>query len=165
MFRLYEDPFTQYLRAKGTEVKVYQPGGFLGLPAVGWRIRVGNSYVVYRIPEETPEILLIVLFEREGKRNGLLSPFADLTRFVRMVKHCGLPIHYIKGLVDIVSGRPADHLDPERIAAFYTRYLGGRRVPGEDGDEWVLGDVRVCETPLAAQRREEAAPPQEGAPA
>lgn len=155
MFQLNEDPFTLYLREKGTEVKVYQPGAFLGLPAVGWRIRVGRSYFVYRIPDETPEILIIVLFEREGKRHGLLSPFADMVRFVRLVKNSGLSIHYIKGLVDIVSGRPADHLGPDQIAAFYTRYLGGRRTPGADGDEWVIGDLRVCETPLAAQRKEE----------
>ena len=161
MFRLYEDPFTHYLRAKGTEVKVYQPGAFLGLPAVGWRIRVGNSFIVYRIPEETPEILLLVLFERDGKRQGLLSPFSDLVRFVRLVKYSDLPIHYIKGLVDAVSQLPADHLKPEQIASFYTRYLGGKLVPETDGNEWVLGDVRTCRTPLGAQRKEEGkdAPP------
>jgi type III secretion system regulator LcrR len=155
MFQLYDDPFTQYLRQRGVAVGVYQPGGFLGFPPVGWRIQVGKSFFVYRVPEETPEILLIVLFEREGERNGLRSPFADIVRFISMVKKSKAPIHFIKGHVDVVSDRPADHLETDKIAAFYKRYLAAHHVSIENGIEWVAGDLGTYVPPLAAQRGEE----------
>ena len=154
-FRLYHDPFTKYLQEKGVEVKKYQPGGFLGFPALGWQIQVGRSTFVYRIPEEKPALLLIVLFERLGDRSGLLSPFSDFVRFITLIKKSGLPIDWIQGHVEATSDRPADSLLNDKISAFYKKYMLAHRTTIENGIEWVAGDLRTYVPPILSQRHAE----------
>jgi type III secretion system regulator LcrR len=153
MPRLFRDPFTQWLEARNVPLAVHQPAGFLGYPPVGWKLTIGQSTLVYRVPEETPETLIIVLFEKQSERRGLRSPFADIVRFVSLVKKSGAPIHRIQGHVDALLDRPEDSLENAKLAAFYQRYLSAHQVFVENGIEWFAGDLRTFVPPLATDRR------------
>ncbi len=160
-YKLFDDPFTQWLKEKGTKVGTYQPGGFMGRPPIGRQITVGRSTIVYRVVEEKPDELIVVLFERQGERSGLRSPFADFARFVAMVRKSPANIRLIRGHVDVLSDLPKDHVPPERIAAFYKRYLDAHHDFVENGVEWVAGDITHHVPPLYSGRqvmRERSAP-------
>ena len=152
MASLYKDPFTLWLESRQMPPSIYQPAGFLGGPQLGWKLKIGRSSLVYRVPKETPESLIIVLFEREGERTGLRSPFADIVRFITLIKRSGLPFHTIQGHVDALDGRPEDSLQNEKIAAFYKRYLAANQLFVDNGVEWVAGDLRTYVPPLAVDR-------------
>lgn len=149
-YKLYDDPFTAWLEARGTVVEIYQPGGFMGRPPVGRKITVGRSTIVYRIIEEKPDDLIVVLLERQGERSGLRSPFADFAKFVALVKKSGAPIRNIRGHVDVLSQLPEDHASTERIAAFYKRHLAASHEFVENGIEWVSGDLTTHVPPLSS---------------
>ncbi len=146
--RLYDDPFTAWLEARGMVVEVYQPGGFLGRPPVGRKITVGQSTIVYRIIEEKSDDLIVVLLERQGERSGLKSPFADFARFIALVKKSGVPIKSIRGHVDVLGSLPEDHVSTALIGAFYRRYLAATHEFVENGIEWVSGDLTKHIPPL-----------------
>lgn len=149
---LYRDPFTAWLELQGRAPGVYQPAGFLGDPPIGWKLRVGRSTFVYRVPPETPEMLVIILFERQGERSGLCSSFADIVRFISLAKRSGAPIDIIQGRVEALSWRPKDSLENERIAAFYQRYLAAYKTFVRDGVAWFAGDLRKYVPPLKTDR-------------
>jgi hypothetical protein len=148
----FSDLFTDWLRKCGTAPKLYQPAAMLGAPPVGWEITVGQSTLVYRIPKETPHVLIIVLFERQTQRNGLRSPFADIVRFISLVKKADVGITDIKGHVSATSDRPADSLENEGILAFYRRYLKAVDLIAENDVLWVAGSLLTYVPPLAAER-------------
>lgn len=152
MFQLFRDPFTLWLESQHHVPEVYQPAGFLGRPPVGWKITVGQSTLIYRVPVETPQTLIIVLFERQQGRTGLRSPFRDIVRFISMVKRSGVDIQRIQGHVEATGDRPADSLENEKIAAFYKRYLGVKLLHVQNEVEWVGGDLSPYVPPLAAER-------------
>lgn len=149
-FRLFEDPFTAWLQKRDTHVEVYQPGGYLGRPPIGRKITVGKSTVVYRIVEERPEELIVVLLERQGERSGLRSSLADFARFIALVKKAEVPVRTIRGHVDVLGDLPKDHLSTERIAAFYKRYLAADQLYVKNGIEWVVGDLTTHVPPLSS---------------
>ncbi len=153
MTYLSRDPFTTWLEEQKIPISVYQPAGFLGCPPLGWKITVGQSTFVYRVPPEDPRSLIIVLFERLSDRQGLRSPFADIVRFISLIKKSGADIHRIQGHVEAVSDRPRDSLEDARIAAFYKRYLAANQLFIDNGVEWVAGDLRTYVPPLAADRQ------------
>lgn len=148
------DPFTEWLTAQGRPPELYQPAGMLGAPPVGWLTRVGKSIFVYRVPPETPDLLIIVLFERQGERGGLRSPFADIVRFLVTVQRAEVGILRVKGHVAATSDRPEDSLENEAILAFYRRYLHVEDVALEGDVLWVGGLLKPYVPPLAAHRRE-----------
>ncbi|MGC3992200.1 MAG: hypothetical protein QM796_21400 [Chthoniobacteraceae bacterium] len=150
---LRSDPFTDWLRFRGTVPGVYQPAGYLGAPPIGWTLSVGHSDFVYRVPENEPQTLIIVLFVRNGERSGLRSPFADIVRFISLVKRSGAGIHTIQGRVDALADRPADSLENDRIAAFYQRYLAAYHLFQQDGVDWFAGDLRTYVPPLLKDRQ------------
>lgn len=147
-----KDKFTQWLEAKGMAVRLYQPGGTFGCPPVGWEVAIGYSNLAYRVPEESPETLIIVLIERQKERQGLRSPFADLVRFVTLVGRSGAGIRDIRGHVDAVSWRPEDSLESARIKAFYERHMGTHPVRSNNGREFVGAELAPHVPPLAAHR-------------
>ena len=147
-YKLYDDPFTAWMEARGMAVGIYQPGGFMGRPPVGRKVTVGKSTIVYRIIEEAAEDLIVVLLERQGRRSGLKSSFADFARFIALVKKSGAPIKSIRGHVGVLGNLPEDHVSIERIAAFYKRYLAAHQVFIENGVEWVSGDLTKHIPPL-----------------
>ncbi len=152
MARLFRDPFTCWLEDQKIPLTVYQPAGFLGAPPVGWRVFLGHSSLVYRVPEESPQTLIIILFERQTDRQGLRSPFADIVRFISLIKKSGADIHRIQGHIEAVTDRPADSLENAKIVAFYKRYLAANQLFVDNGVEWVAGDLRTYVPPLAADR-------------
>jgi type III secretion system regulator LcrR len=149
---LKADSFTQWLRHRGMAPEPYAPAAYLGMPAVGWQIPVGHSVFVYRVPDDASRSLIIVLFERQGERSGLGSPFVDIVRFISLVKRSEAPIDTIEGRVEALQGRPQDSLEGERIAAFYQRYLAAYRTFVRDGLQWFAGDLRKYVPPLRAER-------------
>lgn len=152
MFQLFRDPFTLWLESQHQVPEVYQPAGFLGRPPVGWKITVGQSTLIYRVPVETPQTLIIVLFEKQQGRRGLRSPFRDIVRFISLVKRSGVNIQQIQGHIEATGDRPADSLENEKIAAFYKRYLGVNQLYVQNEVEWVGGDLGTYVPPLAAER-------------
>lgn len=152
MFRLFRDSFTVWLESQGMTLSIYQPGGFLGRPPVGWKLTVGQSTLVYRVPEEAPQTLIIVLFERQNQRQGLRSAFADIVRFISLIKKSGVEIHRIQGHVEAVGDRPKDSLENAKIAAFYKRYLAANQLFIDNDIEWVAGDLRTYVPPLSTDR-------------
>jgi hypothetical protein len=152
MRTFFRDLFTDWLHECGTVPKLYQPAAMLGAPPVGWEITVGQSTLVYRIPEETPNVLIIVLFERQTQRQGLRSPFADIVRFISLVKKADVGITDIKGHVSATSDRPADSLENESILGFYRRYLKVVDLIVENEVLWVAGAMPTYVPPLAAER-------------
>lgn len=152
MFRLFRDSFTVWLESQGMTLSIYQPGGFLGRPPVGWKLTVGQSTLVYRVPEEAPQTLIIVLFERQNQRQGLRSAFADIVRFISLIKKSGVEIYRIQGHVEAVGDRPKDSLENEKIAAFYKRYLAANQLFIDNDIEWVAGDLRTYVPPLSTDR-------------
>ncbi|GEP43708.1 hypothetical protein [Brevifollis gellanilyticus] len=152
MAKFFRDRFTDWLHERGMPPKLYQPAAMLGAPPVGWEMTVGQSTLVYRVPEETPHLLIIVLFERQTQRNGLRSPFADIVRFLSLVKKADVGITDIKGHVSATSDRPADSLENEGILAFYRRYLKVVDLFVENDILWVGGTLLTYTPPLAAER-------------
>lgn len=124
----------------------------MGDPPVGWKLPVGKSSFVYRVPPETPDTLIIVLFERNGDRTGLQSPFADIVRFISLVKKSQAAIRIIQGHVQPLEQRPEDSLSAEKIAAFYQRYLAAYKVFLKDGVPWFAGNLTTYVPPLKADR-------------
>lgn len=159
MARLYHDPFTQWLEREQISVSAYQPAAMFGAPPVGWQITVGRSTLVYRVPEEDPGLLIIVLFERQVTRKGLQSPFADIVRFLALVKKSAVGVVRVQGHVSAVSWRPEDSLENTQIGEFYRRYLGVEDLGVENGVEWVGGSLTTYIPPLATDRRWLDAPP------
>ncbi len=152
MAKFFRDRFTDWLHERGSPPKLYQPAAMLGAPPVGWELTIGQSTLVYRIPEEIPNVLIIVLFERQTQRNGLRSPFADIVRFISLVKKANVGITDIRGHVSATSDRPADSLENEGILAFYRRYLGVVDHSIENGILWVSGSLLTYTPPLATER-------------
>ena len=150
-----KDDFTLWLETHGTQPAIYQPAAQYGGPPVGWKIKIGQSTFVYRLPEDKPGVLIIALFERQGDRKGLRSPFTDFVRFISSVKRSGVPVHTIDGHVDALQGRPEDSLANEQIVAFYKRYLAANQLRVENGIEWVAGDLRTYVAPLSGVRKED----------
>lgn len=150
--RLYDDAFTAWLETRETVVEIYQPGGFMGFPPVGRKITVGRSTIVYRIVEEKPDDLIVVLLERQGEREGLRSSFADFAKFIALVKKSGAPVRTIRGHVDVLGKLPKDHVSVTRIAAFYKRHLAAHHDFVENGIEWVCGDLTRHVPPLSSGR-------------
>lgn len=155
---LPKDDFTLWLEAHGTQPTLYQPAARYGGAPVGWKIYIGQSSFVYRLPEDKPGVLLIVLFERLGDRKGLRSPFADFVRFISSVKRSGVPIHTIEGHVEALKGRPEDSLADEQIVTFYKRYLAANQLRVENGIEWVAGNLLTYVAPLSGVRKEDDPP-------
>lgn len=158
MPRLFKDPFTQWLEARGTALEVYQPGGIFGAPPVGWTFTVGRSRIIYVVRAEDPSTLVVVLFERIGGRNGLGSPFADFVRFVSLVKNSGTGIARIQGRVEASERRPEDSIETVRMEGFYHRYLGGKDVTEGEKVKWVVGELENLTMPLASERKERSTP-------
>lgn len=147
MPRLYKDRFTQWLEARGTPADVYQPGGMLGCPPMGWQITLRRCTISYTVRSEAPDTLIVILFERAQKRQGLGSSFADFVRFVSLVKQSG--IARIQGRVLATERRPEDSLESERMTGFYHRYLGGKDVAEGENVTWVVGEMEGLEMPLS----------------
>ncbi|HSJ04411.1 MAG: hypothetical protein ACAI34_24140 [Verrucomicrobium sp.] len=150
-----KDDFTLWLEARGTALELYQPGAIYGAVPIGWKVKVGGSSFVYRLPAERPGVLIIVLFERLAPRKGLRSPFSDFVRFLSLIKKSGAAVHTIEGHVEALDGRPADSLVNEQIAAFYSRYLAAGPVREVGGVEWYAGNLLTYEAPLATIREED----------
>jgi len=141
MARLFKDRFTEWLMAQGTPPSVYQPGGLLGYPPMGWQVKVRGTAIVYVVRKEEPEVLLIIMFEREQNRRGLTSPFADLIRFLRLLEESKAGVTHVTGRIHAIEGRGADSLDTERMKPFYVKHLGGQYRIDKQGIEWVRGSV------------------------
>ena len=152
MPRFFKDPFTEWLECQGLKPRHYQPGGIFGAPPLGWQIAIGQSTIVYRVPKETPYLLIIVLIEREKQRSGLRSPFADIVRFLLLVRRGETGITEIHGHIAAVSWRPTDSLDDERLHAFYRRHLGVQDLHVKNGVLWVGGPLAPFVPPLSAHR-------------
>lgn len=149
-----EDAFTLWLKGQGITPKVYSPAARFGGIPIGWQIPIGKSTFVYRLPPERPGVFIIILFERQGERSGLRSPFGDFVRLLSLIKRAGIGIHTIEGHVEAVKGRPADSLLNEQIVHFYKRYLLASQVRVENEVEWVAGDLTTYVPPLAAARKQ-----------
>ncbi|WP_218280748.1 hypothetical protein [Verrucomicrobium spinosum] len=54
-----KDDFTLWLEAQGTQPALYQPAARYGGAPVGWKIFIGQSSFVYRLPEDKPECCLL----------------------------------------------------------------------------------------------------------
>jgi type III secretion system regulator LcrR len=143
--RPHADRFTTWLKAQGHEVTLYQPGGFLGFPPVGWELRLRRATVVYQVDSKAPDTLVVVLFTRAGDRTGLNSPFADFVRLVALAQRAGMA--RIKGRVEATEDRPDDTLETEPMAAFYRRYLAGVDVVDENGAQWIVGELEGLKLP------------------
>ena len=141
MARLFKDLFTQWLEARGTPPEIYQPGGFFGCPPMGWQHTQRGTAIVYVVRKEEPETLHIIMFEREHNRKGLVSPFATLIRFLRLLYLSESGITHVTGRINAIEGRPADSLDTERMMPFYVRHLRGHYMTDEHGIKWVRGSV------------------------
>jgi hypothetical protein len=144
--RLHDDRFTTWLKSQGYPVEIYQPGGFLGFPPVGWELQLRRAHIVYQVHPETPETLVVVLFTRAGERAGLNSPFADFVRLVALAQRAGMA--RIKGRVEASEDRPADALETEPMEAFYRRYLSGVDVIEDDDVRWIVGELDGLKLPL-----------------
>lgn len=151
MPRLFKDRFTEWLTAKGTPPSVYQPGGLLGYPPMGWEVKARGTSIVYVIRKEEPEVLLIIMLEREQNRKGLTSPFACLIRFLRLLDQSGAGVTHVIGRIHAIEGRPDDSLTTERMKPFYVEHLGGDFITDAEGTEWVRGSVKVALEGLARQ--------------
>ena len=152
MQTFFRDPFTLWLSEQNRAPTLYQPAAMLGAPPVGWQMTLGQSTFVYRVPKETPHLLIIVLFERKTQRSGLRSPFADIVRFLALIKKAEVGITHIQGHVAAVRDRPEDSLEDEQILAFYRRYLKVVDLFTEDDTLWVGGPLKPFVPPLAAQK-------------
>jgi hypothetical protein len=137
------DAFTFWLQQNQPQAapKLYQPGGFLGAPPVGWELTVGRTKFVYRVPVEAPDVFYIVLIERGAERDGLRSSLLDMVRLLQLVQQSATGIRRIRGHVEPVKHRPADALSRDRLLAFYRRYLTAVSVGVENGVEWFGGDL------------------------
>lgn len=140
---LPRDAFTLWLEEHQPHAppSVYQPGGFLGAPPIGWQLTVGRTRFVYRVPPESPDILYIVLIERGTARQALHSPFSDLVRLLQLIQRSAAGIRWIRDHVEPSKRRPADALSRERILAFYQRYLTTVSIGCDHGLEWFGGDL------------------------
>ena len=125
MAKLHRDPFTQWLEAQGITPGIYQPAGMMGFPPLGWQLVVGRSLVVYRVAPEDPATLIVVLVERQTNRRGIHSPFADLIRFLALLRKSDTGVTHVNGHINAVSWRPKDSLDTFRMKPFYVEHLGG----------------------------------------
>lgn len=144
---LHHDSFTSWLREHAYDVGVYQPGAFLGSPPLGHSLNLGKSLFVYRVAEDQPQILIIVLFEKTEDRHGLRSPFLDFIKFINLIKKSNSGIEQIKGHVEATSWRPEDSLENPKIAAFYKKYMTANHLSMENGIEWVSGNLLAYESP------------------
>lgn len=144
---MHRDAFTLWLQENAPDLnpRVYQPGAFLGAPPIGWRIVIGRTAFVYRVPHDTPDVFYVVLIERASKRLALHSPFRDFVRLLTLIKQSGSGIRWIRGHVEPTSDRPSDALSRERILAFYRRYLTAVSIGCENGIEWYAGDITAFE--------------------
>jgi len=153
MARLFKDRFTQWLEAQGTPPEIYQPGGIFGCPPMGWQITLRGTSIVYGVRKEEPETLHIIMFEREQNRKGLISPFATMIRFLRLLHLSDSGITHVTGRIHAIEGRPADSLDTERMKPFYVEHLGGHYFTDSNGTEWVRGSLEVAFEMLAQKPR------------
>lgn len=152
MFRLFRDLFTEWLTTHGTKPGLYQPGGMMGYPPLGWQISIGESMIVYRVAPEEPETLILILIEREKARRGLHSPFADLIRFLILIRRSGSGVTQVRGHINAVSWRPDDSLEGTQIRSFYLQHLGCHSFNDEQGTEWVQGSLETLEWLKAARK-------------
>lgn len=137
------DAFTRWLQTHRPDLPFspYQPAARFGGRQVGWRLRIGRTLFVYRIPPEKPDIFYIVLIERGDTPRSLHSPLADMVRLLLLVKGSPAGIRWIRGHVAPTSDRPADALSGERLLAFYQRYLTTVDDGIENGLQWYGGDL------------------------
>ena len=145
---MHRDAFTLWVQDNVPDLtpSLYQPGGFMGAPPVGWRIIIGRTAFVYRVPQESPELFYVVLIERaSAARAALHSPFRDFVRLLALIKQSATGIRWIRGHVEPTSDRPDDALSRERILAFYRRYLTAVSIGDENGVEWYAGDITAFE--------------------
>ncbi|PTY07821.1 hypothetical protein DB347_06240 [Opitutaceae bacterium EW11] len=139
----FRDRFTAWLESHQPQnpPRLYQPAGFLGAPPVGWHLKIGRTTFVYRVPEDATDVFYIVLIERGGSRRALHSPFLDLVRLLQLVQRSESGIRWIRGHVEAPRWRPIDALSPDRILAFYRRYLTAVSQGVDHGVEWYGGDL------------------------
>ncbi len=137
------DRFTQWLLVSpaAPQPSLYQPGAFLGAPPLGWKISLGRTHFVYRVPADAADVFYIVRIERAVGRTALHSPFLDLVRLLHLVQTSDCGIRWIRGHVEPVKDRPTDALSRERILAFYQRYLTAVHDGVENGIAWYGGDL------------------------
>ncbi|WP_166647244.1 hypothetical protein [Prosthecobacter fusiformis] len=152
MARLFKDRFTQWLEAQGTPPEIYQPGGIFGCPPMGWQHTQHGTSIVYVVQKDEPEVLHIIMFEREQGRAGLGSPFARLIRFLRLLHRSDSGITHVTGRINAIEGRPADSLETARMKPFYVKHLSGHYFTDDQGIEWVSGSVAGALEALAGVR-------------
>jgi Type III secretion system regulator (LcrR) len=144
----YRDRFTEILDESGWKPSIYQPAAYLGGPPVGWRIEIGPTEFVYRVPEESPDTLIVVLIRRLEQRSGLRSSMAAFVYFLSLVKAGNCGIRWIIGCVEPTSDRPADSLAAKRIAAFYLGYLKSWMISEPNREGWIRGDLSTFVPPV-----------------
>ncbi|MBB5037706.1 hypothetical protein [Prosthecobacter dejongeii] len=141
MARLFKDRFTEWLITQGTPPSVYQPGGLLGYPPMGWEVKMKHCAIAYVVRPKDPATLVIIMFEREQRRSGLDSPFMDMIRFLSQVRRSDAGITHVTGRIHAIEGRPSDSLETQRMRPFYQIHLGGEYFTDETGVEWVRGSL------------------------
>lgn len=141
MPRLFKDRFTEWLIAQSTPPSVYQPGGLLGYPPMGWEVKMKHCAIAYVVRPKEPETLVIIMFERGPRRSGLNSSFKDMIRFLSLVSQSDAGITHVTGRIHAIEGRPSDSLETQRMRPFYQTYLGGEYFTDETGVEWVRGSL------------------------
>jgi len=152
---MHPDTLTSWLKDQGLHPEIYQPGAFLGFPPVGWSLRLRHAHLVYRVCEERPQTLIIVLFERAPSAKGgagLRGPFFDFVQFLTLVQQSACGICWIEGLVQLPKSRPQDALSSERLDRFYKKYLRAFEIGERNGDWWIAGDLTQFTPPLGAFR-------------
>lgn len=120
----------------------------LGFRLEPWRINAGgmiaglqfftrSSEIV--IGFDAPDTLRVILYKRRQTRQGASSAFQD---FVWLIFEAGdHGIAWVTGVVSPQQGVDDDTLPAEKIAAFYTRYLGAGNNGYELGSEIILGEI------------------------
>jgi type III secretion system regulator LcrR len=133
-----DDRVTRRLRELGHEIHSYrisEKG-----PVLGMYIITGNSKIAFRMEDD--DTLVVVLYQRVGPRQGLGNPFKDIICFLEFLRCDDLFIQRVRALIKPSYRKRPEDLSMERMKRFCMKYLGGRPVPGEWGDDWLCLDLK-----------------------
>jgi type III secretion system regulator LcrR len=133
-----QHPFSQHLAALGFRLTPYRFSD-TGEMLLGLRFYTETAEIVFNY--EPPDKLRVVLYRRINPRVGTANAFQD---FVWLLFEASDPRFGIEGIIGTVSP-PHDEgvkgLSAARIAAFYTRYLGAKKIGYEWGSEIIYGSL------------------------
>lgn len=135
------DPVAQTLAALGFPVTPYRFSPHPNSLYIGSRVYLRTSELIYRRPEDRPEILLIVLYRRLGGRaKTLANPFSDLFWFLRLCTEERFGLVRILCHISTVCHAQGDGLNDARMIRFCERILGADWTT-YDGHPWLYRDA------------------------